>query len=644
LLEGERRLAAIMFTDMVGYTALSQRNEALAMQLLQEHRKILRPLFARNHGREVKTVGDAFLVEFPSALEAVRCAFDVQQSLHEFNSDRSVEKKLLIRVGVHVGDVINSQADVYGDAVNVASRLEPLAEPGGICVSQQVFDHVRNKTDFELARVAEVSLKNVELPLAVYKVVLPWRRDSKDEIQPTRDRVAVLPFVNISPDPADEYFADGMTEELIDRLSQMKELKVIARTSVMSYKKKEKGVSDIARELKVGTVVEGSIRKAGNKIRVTVQLINAGSEEHLWSERYDKDLDDIFAVQTEIASKVATSLAGALAVEKAPKVTKRDTENIAAYSRYLQGLQLLHEGTGRSIRRALPLLEEAVKLDPNFARAHAALGECYLESIGEAILSDEEAREKAIASVKAALEIDPDLAEAHAAMAYVGWSIDDHPMAMEEIRRAIELNPNLAGAYSIYGTLQATNGYPEQAMRLLEKALSLDPLGHWAISHLGLLYAWRGRKQEAEDHWARNLAIAPYDVLYDVGFIQLNERSYEKAEEQIRSLESEFPSQMGTVAIRGYLEALKGNRAGAEETIKALYSKFGARGLTNHHVGMIKCLLGDMDGFFDAMLRTVQDHNLNPWIRYWPLLEKARQDPRYREVMLKSGLDPVTRE
>ena len=634
-----------MFTDMVGYTGLSQRNESLAMKLLEEHRQILRPFFPRSNGREVKTMGDAFLVEFSSALEAVRCGFEIQQALHEFNSSRPIEKEVLIRIGVHVGDVIHSQDDVLGDAVNVASRIEPLAEPGGICVSQQVFDHVMNKTDTTLAWVGEVALMNVWLPLAVYKVVLPWMAQAKGEVRPSRDRVAVLPFVNISPDPADEYFADGMTEELIDRLSQVKQLKVLARTSVMSYKKMEKKVSEIARELKVGTIVEGSVRKAANKIRVTVQLINADSEEHLWSERYDKELDDIFGVQTDIASRIASSLAGALVVKEAPRLAQKDTEDMAAYSHFLRGRQLLNEGSAGSIGKAMSSLEKAIELDPSFARAYASLAGCYLEALGQGLVPNEEAHAKARAAIQKALGLDPDLADAHEAMAYLGWNMDDYRTAEAEARKAIELNPNLAVAYTMYGTLKATWGYPEEAIRLWEKALLLDPMSHWAIRHLGLMYSARGRKQEAEAHWIKNLGIAPFDCLLGAADGYLNDRNFEKTDDTTRSLEAEFPDQMQTVALRGELEALRGIVEGAEKAIGALGAKYGGKGLANHYIGIIRYLLGDMDGFFEAMLLDVKNHALNPFpLRYWPLLEEAREDPRYREVMLKNGLDPDMKE
>ena len=283
----ERRLSAIMFTDMVGYTRMSQADEAAALELLEEHRAVLRPLIETHAGTEVKTIGDAFLVEFRSALDAITCAAEIQSKIADRNSRVPDSRKVQVRIGIHLGDVVHSSNDVYGDAVDIASRIEPLAEPGGICISQQVFDSVKNKTDLGIESAGQVELKNVDAPMGVYRVELNRSSESLGNRAP-RERLAVLPFVNISPDPNDEYFADGLTEELIIKMSEIKGLKVIARTSVMNYKKKEKNISQIGRELGAGSVIEGSVRKAGSKIRVTVQLIDSRTEEHLWASNYDK--------------------------------------------------------------------------------------------------------------------------------------------------------------------------------------------------------------------------------------------------------------------------------------------------------------------------------------------------------------------
>jgi adenylate cyclase len=250
LFQDERRLAAIMFTDMVGYTALGQRDEPLSLALAAEAKKLLRPIFQRHNGREVKTMGDGFLVEFASVLDAVKCAYDVQRATREFNISLPSEKKIRLRVGVHLGDVVDSQGDISGDAVNVASRIEPLAEDGGVCLTRQVYDHVQNKFELPLASIGSKSLKNVSAPLEVYKMVMPWNDErATPSAQPDKRRIAVLPLANISPDSKDEYFADGMTEELISTISNMSELSVISRTSVMSYKGTKKKIREIGQEL-----------------------------------------------------------------------------------------------------------------------------------------------------------------------------------------------------------------------------------------------------------------------------------------------------------------------------------------------------------------------------------------------------------
>ncbi|MBI3841497.1 MAG: adenylate/guanylate cyclase domain-containing protein, partial [Thaumarchaeota archaeon] len=368
-MSGERRLAAIMFTDLVGYTRLAQADESLALELLEEHRALLRPTFPAHGGTEVKTIGDAFLVEFKSALDAVLCAVELQKKMAERNLGPSGPRKLELRVGIHLGDVVHGSGDVYGDAVNVASRIEPLAEPGGICITQHVYDHIRNKSELEFSKLGEIELKNVELPVGVYKVIMSWNAQSREEGRAPRERLAVLPFVNISPDPDDEYFADGLTEELISKFSEVGQLKVIARTSVMNYKKKEKKASEIGRELGVGSIVEGSVRKAGTRIRVTVQLIDARTEEHIWASNYDKELDDIFAIQSDVASRVA----GSISAKVFPAPQRKDTDDAEAYTMYIRAMQLFHESTEPSLREALALFERAVSRDPKFVRAYAGI-------------------------------------------------------------------------------------------------------------------------------------------------------------------------------------------------------------------------------------------------------------------------------
>ncbi|HEX4922275.1 MAG TPA: adenylate/guanylate cyclase domain-containing protein, partial [Candidatus Bathyarchaeia archaeon] len=302
--EDARRLAAIMFTDIVGYTAITQRDERLALSLLEKQRELIRPVVSRYGGREVKTMGDAFLIEFQSALTATECAIEIQESLGDYN--KSASQKLFVKIGIHVGDVVHTGQDVFGDAVNIASRIQSLAEGGGVCISEQVYAQVRNKLPYRMEKMPPHELKNVQYPVDIYKLSLAMNEDPGGSAP--KNRVAVLPLSNISPDPKDGYFADGMTEELITVLSQVHGLRVIARTSVDHYRGGVQRAAQIGRELGVGSMIEGSVRIAGDRLRVTVQLIDASNEEHLWSENYDRRLDDIFEVQSDIARRVAKNL------------------------------------------------------------------------------------------------------------------------------------------------------------------------------------------------------------------------------------------------------------------------------------------------------------------------------------------------
>ncbi len=636
--QSERKLAAIMFTDIAGYTALTQRDEALAMKLLEEHRALVRPFFPKHRGREVKTVGDAFLVEFDSALEAVRCAYDMQQSLHELNQGRSADRQALVRVGVHLGDVIHSQNDVYGDAVNVASRIEPLATPGGVCISEQVYDQVRNKLEFPMVSLGRKELKNVGEPVEVFKVVLPWEGQDAAVKGPDRNRVAVLPFANMSPDPNDEYFADGMTEELIDRLAQIKQLRVIARTSVMSYKGEKKKVSQIARELEVGSLVEGSVRKAGNRVRVTVQLVYGGTEEHLWSSHFDGSLDDIFAVQSEIAEKIAGELKVQLLASEKAAIERRPTGDTEAYTDYLQAMQLLYRLEEGPLKNALGLLQEAVGRDPTFAKAYAGMAACFVELANRSYIAAQEAIEKGREAAQKALELDPNLAEAHYGMAAIMYQADDVEGSMREVRKALELNPSLSVAYVQLSDESASLGDVREMVRAAEKAYQLDPLSPRAVEYLGWAYFYAGRGDEAMEHWKKTLHMEPYRTSRYMFDYYVNRRDFAKAEEAVREMERLGPTLMPTYLNRGSLAALTGDSKTAHEMIGKLDPGKGLGDVSA--VGFVYYALGDIDRFFEYELRAADSHMLRAAdFRLSPLFENARKDQRFGEVLRRAGLE-----
>ncbi|HKW04315.1 MAG TPA: adenylate/guanylate cyclase domain-containing protein, partial [Nitrososphaerales archaeon] len=452
---GERRLAAIMFTDMIGYTSLGQRNESLSLALVEEQRKLIRSIFPRHHGREVKTIGDAFLIELPSALDAIRCALDVQRATREFNVTLHEDKRIHIRIGLHLGDVVESEGDIAGDAVNVASRIESLAEDAGVCLTRQIYDQVNGKFELPLLSLGSMQLKNLNAPIEVFKIKMPWDSGTNGVTSYDRKRIAILPLANISADANDEYFADGLTEELIDALSQIKGLEVIARTSVMSYKNKEKRISEIGKDLSVGSIVEGSVRKAGNKIRVSVDLIDANSDIRLWSSRYDKDLDDIFAIQSDIASRVGGSVLATLQVAS-PNLVKKDTEDMVAYTSFLKGRELLQMTNESALREALSHFENAIDRDPSFTRAYVGIAEAYHNLSHHGYIPFRTAVDNARAFLAKALEKDNDSAEAHSTLSYTEIMEDNLGKAKSEALLAMRINPNLADAYANLAGIEIT--------------------------------------------------------------------------------------------------------------------------------------------------------------------------------------------
>src|SRR5881409_3690160 len=438
-----------MFTDMVDYTSMSEKNEELALTLLEDHRQLLRPVFARHGGREVKTVGDGFLVEFPSALEAVRCGLEIQQLMYRRNQGVTSEKKILLRVAVHLGDVEHRDGDVYGDAVNIASRIQSLTDPGGICITQQVYDHVRKNEEFRMVALGQNRLKNVQTPTEVYRVLPASERGEPtktDALEPRR--VAALPLAIISSDQQDEYFADGLTEEIINTLSTIPGLRVIARTSVMKYKQVNKSVGEIGRELKVGSILEGSVRKAGGRLRITIQLIDVGSEAPIWAQKYDRELEDVFEIQTDIAERVAEALKVQLLRENRKLIEQKAPEDIAAYVLYLRGRYYWSKRTREDLEKAISYFGEAIQKDPNYALAHAGMADCYTLMGRHLYLPVKEAFEKARDYANRALELNDDLAEAHTALAAVlmiyNWDWD---LAEEQFKHAIQLNPNYVNAH-----------------------------------------------------------------------------------------------------------------------------------------------------------------------------------------------------
>ena len=484
-----RRLAAIMFTDVVGFTASTQLNEADALSRLREQQSLLRPLFGAYGGREVKSTGDGFLVEFESALKATECAIEVQRKIRDRNL-RQAGAPIEVRIGIHVGDVEEEGGDIFGDAVNVASRIVPLAEPGGVCLSVQVVDQVRNKFVGELEPLGSRKLKGVRDPLAVYRVVLSRTGGATTERVAGVPRIAVLPLANISPDPKDEYFADGLTEELITVLSAIKGLRVISRTSVNQYRGTAKPIVQIGSELGVDSVLEGSVRKAGDQLRITVQLIDTQTDEHRWAQTYDRRLENVFAIQAEVAERTASALKVELLKSERAAIEERPTRNLRAYESYLRGIEAFrgHRGwaSGRDYDEGtIRYFEAAIREDPQFSAAYAYLAN-YLLAVMGISRSAKETVPRVRELVAKALELNPDSCDAHTALGNLAFQADlDWARAEEEFRNAIALNPSSSSAHFWYAYLLGALQRNDEARQEYQRAIELDPL--WAVPRGNLI-------------------------------------------------------------------------------------------------------------------------------------------------------------
>jgi adenylate cyclase len=642
-----RRLAAIMFTDMVGFTKLGQRDEEKALQLRKEHQSLLRPLFAAHGGREVKTLGDGFLVEFPSAVESVRCAVEIQGAVARRNSLPSSKERIVLRVGIHVGDVVEEGNDIVGDAVNVASRIEPLAEPGGICVTGSVFDQVRNKLRFPLEKLGSRALKNVEFPVDIYRVTLSGEatHPSSPAVETdSRYRLAVLPFANLSPDAHDDFFADGLTDELITQTSRIPSLRVIARTSVLRYKGSPKPIREVGQELGVGVALEGSVRKAGNRVRITVQLVDTRSEEHLWSSRYDRPLDDIFAIQDDIAGQIATSVSVHVSgrraeVRPAMVHSSPDTQDMEAYTNFLHGKKLLGEkGSEETIRQALTFFETAVRRDPGFARARVGVAESQLWLGGEGAMPYLDSVRRSRAELAKALEQNDALAEAHSVLAGLLLGDDDTRGAEREARRAMELNPSLSDPYRWLAQIAAGEGKIDETVRWLEAAERLDPVDVNVLAFLGRAYLYAGREANALAHWERTKPLVPFRTNAHLTEYYLGLPNYAKAEEAIREMERLRPDSAWTQTYRGFLAARQGDAEGARRAVDRLERRAQSGELTVFFAGFVHFALGETDEFVASMELAFQLHAL-PLLElmYSRLYEPARSDPRILDLLRRQS-------
>ncbi len=499
----QRKLTAILAADVAGYSRLMGADEAGTHTRLTAYREAIDGVIAAHRGRVVGTAGDSLLAEFASVVDAVACAVAVQHEIAAKNAGLPDDRVMAFRIGVNLGDVIVDGDDIYGDGVNVAARLEALAEPGGVCISGDAYRQVKGKLDAAFQDMGERKVKNIAEPVRVYRVRIaePVSRSmpSASDALPLPDKpsIAVLPFTNMSGDPEQEYFSDGITEDIITELSRFPTLFVIARNSSFTYKGQAAKVQDIGTELGVQYVVEGSVRKAGNRVRVTAQLVETASGKHLWAERYDRDLEDIFAVQDEVARTVVSTVAGRLEDVGAERARRKPPGNLAAYDYLLRAYQHVNRWSRTDIAAARSSLEKAIELDADSARAHAFLGLSYVLDWIWGTAGDE-ALDRAFASAQRAMALDDDDGWSHLLFGHVYTRRGQPEIALNYMEKAAALNPNDPSAVALKGFVLELMGRHVEAVDWVEKAMRLDPFHpDWMFELLAFaLYSSR-RYEEA---------------------------------------------------------------------------------------------------------------------------------------------------
>ena len=503
----QRRLAAILAADVVGYSKMMSTDETGTLAALKSRRKgILEPLVAKHQGRVFKITGDGVLIEFASAVNAVQCAVNLQHEFASANVDLPGERKIVLRMGVHVGDVMIEGSDLYGEGVNVAARLEAVAEPGGVLLSEDARRQVGTKLQLAFEDLGPQSLKNIDVQVRAYRVagfaqpVTPTK-----PAQVERPSIAVLPLTNLSGDPDQEYFSDGITEDIITELSRFHEFAVIARNSSFRYKGQSPKIEDVGRDLGAKFILEGSVRKMGNRVRVTAQLVDSTSGAHIWAERYDRDLDDIFSIQDEVTEAVVARVAEGIKLAHTLHVRSRPPQSASAYDLVLQArpYRIAHTATGSAI--AVRLLRQAIELDSKFALAHASLAFVLTGQCEEAAVADPDATlAEALSAGKQAVALDDSDGYAHASLAYVLLKYDEYEQAEREIGVALSLNPNHCNIIMTSAWTSVVNGDPGRAIELIQRARRLNPLmGGWELWTLGEAYLDAKRYQDALDSFAK---------------------------------------------------------------------------------------------------------------------------------------------
>ncbi|MFN2458979.1 MAG: tetratricopeptide repeat protein [Chitinophagaceae bacterium] len=643
-----RQLAAIMFTDIVGYTTLMGEDEQKAFVLLRKNRALQKPIIEQYNGRWIKELGDGVLASFSTASDAVNAAIKIQEACTAANDFQ-------LRIGIHLGEVVFEESDVFGDGVNIASRLQSLATIGSIWISDSVQKNISNKKDIQTKFIKTETLKHVQEPVRIYEVItnqpaeqLPSNKEFQKKV--SEKSIAVLPFVNMSADPENEYFSDGISEEILNALTRVQGLQVIARTSSFSFKGKNEDIRQIGTKLGVSTILEGSVRKSGKKVRITAQLINTADGYHIWSEVYDSDLEDIFQVQDEISLKILNRLKENFAETKTSEpIVKAPTENLDAYNLYLKGRYHWNKSNPEEITKAIKDFEEAIRIDSQFAHAYCALSYCYSFMGSAGLMPPAVAYSKANEYTLKAIALDPDDAESHLSLATIKFFHHwDFEGAEKSLNIALSLCLNSSLINQVHGWFLIAKGDFDKAIEKMKQALVLDPLSLPLIGNLADAYGFAGRYQEALEQYDKAIEIDPRfrRAFEGKGMLYLIMGEYDKAIESTEHYHKLIGHPLKGLSSLGHAYAAAGQREKALECLEKIKQRKESEPdkVFDMDFAFLYAGLKDHDKAFHYLNKAYENRmgiaclGMIFCIRF-PLLKELKTDERFQGLKKKMKLD-----
>ncbi|MFC1528690.1 tetratricopeptide repeat protein [Candidatus Latescibacterota bacterium] len=629
-MNNQTKSSTIMFTVIDRYPALVTEDKQKARRLIEKARDIIKPLIKQYNGEWHKDT----LSSFSSPGDAVNCALEIQKTLKD-------DAELNLRIGIHVGDMVFGEAD----GVKVASGIGPLAEPGGVCISDQVYYAIRNKPDLEAEFLGEKTLENVNRPIKVYALKIGKESEPSTKFSETRKKpsIAVLPFVNMSADPEQEYFCVGIAEEIINALTHIENLNVVSLTSALVFKDKHEDIREIGRKLDVNTLLEGSVRKAGNRLRITSQLINVADGYHIWSERFDREMEDVFAIQDEISLAIVKELKVKLLGGDKARVIKRHTDNLEAYNLYIKGRWCWNRRQEGGLKKALEYFRQAIEKDPLYAFPHVGIADTFIVLGFNSILRPDEAFLKVKTAAKRALEIDNMLGEAYSSLACISLFYYKNWIAAEnEFNRAIELNPSHASVHEFYALNLVAIERFDEAITEIKRAQELDPVSLIINAVVGFIFMCARQNDKALESVQIAIEMDPnfyYSYLF-LGQIYVGMERWEEAIEAFQKLMTLSGGSSFTLGYLGMAYGLSGQKDKALKTLDQLNDMAKESYVSPYHQALIYMGLGDNDQALEYLEKAYLERESHIiFMKVWSVFDSLRSDPRFKSLLKKMGLE-----